>query len=268
MEACNWDGKWKSLLESRHPLACSVGARLWQSFKMLLVKSAACLGVHDGALCTNLSIRDYDDLLKKRRNKWWKDDKGPKYSNSNLEERRALNELEKNSEITICPADKEGAIVVLDTEYYHLRMLEHLNSPTYRRLERNPMNKFKSEIDNLLKVALESNWITKKEHAYLTNQHPVTPIIYSLPKIHKHLTEPPLRPVVSGRGSVTEPLSKYVDFFLKDFVKDLPAYLGDTKDTLNWLSECTLNQKTILVLLDVKKLYGCIPLKDALDSAA
>lgn len=90
-----------------------------------------------------------------------KDHKGPKYSNLKLEEHRALNELEKNSEITIHSADKGGAVVVLDTEYYHLKMLKHLNSPTYRRLERNPKNKFKSEIDNLLKVTLESNWITK-----------------------------------------------------------------------------------------------------------
>ena len=108
----------------------------------------------------------------------------------------------------------------------------------------------------------------KKEHAYLTNQCPVTPIIYSLPKIHKHPTEPPLRPIVSGRGSLTEPLSKYVDFFLKDFLKDLPAYLGDTKDVLNCLSNCTLNQNTMLVSLDVENLYGCIPHEDALNAAA
>ena len=124
--------------------------------------------------------RDFEEMLKK--------DKGPQYSNVNYEERRALEELEKNPEIIIHPADKGGAVVVLDTEYYHHKMLEHLMSPTYRILERNPLNEFKSEIDNLLKVAFESNWITKKEHAYLTNQYPVTPIIYSLPKIHKHPT--------------------------------------------------------------------------------
>ena len=161
-----------------------------------------------------------------------KKDKGPKYQNLTYEERNALKELEKNPEITIRSADKGGAVVVLDTEYYHKKMLENLNSPTYKQLLRNPLNEYKNEIDNLLKVAFESNWITKKEHAYLTNQCPVTPIIYSLPKIHKHPTEPPLRPIVSGRGSLTEPLSKYVDFFLKDFLKDLPAYLGDTKDVL------------------------------------
>lgn len=34
--------------------------------------------------------------------------------------------------ITIHPADKGGVVVVLNTEYYHLKMLEHLNSPTHR----------------------------------------------------------------------------------------------------------------------------------------
>ena len=73
---------------------------------------------------------------------------------------------------------------------------------------------------------------------------------------------------MSGRGSVTEPLSKYVDYFLKNFVKELPAYLGDTKDVLNCLKECTLNPDTILVSLDIENLYGCIPHEDTLNAAA
>lgn len=51
-------------------------------------------------------------------------------------------------------------------------------------------------------------------------------------------------------------------------MKDLPAYLEGTKDVLNCLSECTLNQNTTLVSLDVENLYGDIPHKDAMDSAA
>lgn len=79
------------------------------------------------------------------------------------------------------------------------------------------------KIESLFKVALESNWISKKSKAYLTNQNPVTPIMYSLPKIHKYSTEPPLRPTVS----VTEPLSNmWISF--ETVVKDLPCYLGDT----------------------------------------
>lgn len=91
-----------------------------------------------------------------------------------------------------------GAIVILDSDYYKKKMTEHLNSLTYKRLESNPVNEFKGETDNLLKLALEANWITKNEFGFLTNQFPVTPIIYSLPNIHKHPTEPPLRPIVSG----------------------------------------------------------------------
>lgn len=47
-----------------------------------------------------------------------KKDEGPKYSNLNYEE-RSPRELEKNPEIAIRPADKGGAVVVPDTEYYH-----------------------------------------------------------------------------------------------------------------------------------------------------
>lgn len=149
---------------------------------------------------SKLVEKDVDDLLKK--------DNGPRYFNMTNAESRALKDLQNNPDITIRSADKGGAIVVLDTEYYNRKMTEHLNSSTYKKLESNPVNEFKAEIDNLLKVAFESDWITKNELGFLTNHHPVAPIIYSLPKIHKHPTEPPLRPIVSGRGSITEPLSK------------------------------------------------------------
>ena len=69
-----------------------------------------------------------------------KKDKGPKYQNLTYEERNALKQLEKNPEITIRSADKGGAVVVLDTEYYHKKMLENLNSPTYKQLVRHPLN--------------------------------------------------------------------------------------------------------------------------------
>lgn len=59
-----------------------------------------------------------------------------------------------------------------------------------------------------------------------------------------------------------------MDYFLEDFVKSLPSYLGDTKDVLNCLSQCVLDENTLLASLDVENLYGCIPHQEALESVA
>lgn len=48
----------------------------------------------------------------------------PKYSNLRDEEHSALQELVMNPEITICNADKGGAVVVLDTESENAGTLE------------------------------------------------------------------------------------------------------------------------------------------------
>ena len=60
-------------------------------------------------------------------------------------------------------------------------------------------------------------------------------------------------------GSVTEPLSQYLDFFIKKFVKTVPSYLGDTTDILKLIDSYRCEDNVILVSFDVKNLYGCIP---------
>lgn len=55
-----------------------------------------------------------------------------------------------------------------------------------------------------------------------------------LPKIHKD--NPPGRPIISGNGFVAEPISKYIDFFLKTFVTEMPSYIQDTTQVLKKIS--------------------------------
>lgn len=218
---------------------------------------------------TNLSpiITTFSKLVETDLEAMIKNDHGPKYHNLSGAERRALEELD-NTDIVIRAADKGGAIVLLDSQYYNNKMLQHLSTPSYRELPSNPVNEYKNEIDNLLKCALESDWITRKEHEFLSTQFPITAVMYSLPKIHKHPTEPPIRPIISGIGSITEPLSQFVDFFLKDLVASLPSYLRDTKDVLNALKEATVDSSTLLVALDVESLYTCIPHDKGLEATA
>ena len=93
------------------------------------------------------------------------------------------------------------------------------------------------------------------------------PQFHLLPKIHKTLTNPPGRPIVSCVNGPTESLSKLVDHWLQDHVASLSSYIKDTNHML-----CTLQQwnhdygpfrdGVRLVTIDVIGLYTNIPHQD------
>ena len=56
--------------------------------------------------------------------------------------------------------------------------------------------------------------------------------------------------------SLLAPLSEFVDYFIKPMVQTLPAYLKDTTDFLNKISDVTdLSENVFLLTLDVSSLY-------------
>lgn len=85
---------------------------------------------------------------------------------------------------------------------------------------------------------LEQGILNKKEKAYLVPSAPRVPVMYFLPKIHKCLSKPPGRPIISGIDSVTARIGKYVDNFLQPLVTATPAYLRDTTRVINLLEGC------------------------------
>ena len=89
------------------------------------------------------------------------------------------------------------------------------------------------------------------------------PIFYTLPKVHKSLTEPvPGRPIVAGTQSLTEPMSQYIDSHIKLLVSTLPSFLKDTIDFLNKLNSVQNIQVTdLLCTMDVTSLYKNVPHK-------
>ncbi len=89
--------------------------------------------------------------------------------------------------------------------------------------------------------------------------YPVTPVIYVLPKIHKDLTNPPGRPIISGIGSLTEKISTFVDFFLKPVVFTLPSFVKDSIDMIKIKKTIDLPDEILFVTFDVESLYTNIP---------
>ena len=96
-----------------------------------------------------------------------------------------------------------------------------------------------------------------------TPKHPQPGTFYLVPKIHK--ANHPGRPIVSGIGTITEGIFKYVDTILRPYAMNTPSYIKDTTDLLRKLdANNDLPCNTILATMDVTSLYTNIPHADGL----
>ena len=186
-------------------------------------------------------------------------------SNITEQECLALKSLTLNQDIVIKPADKGGAIVVLNTTDYINEGLRQLNNKTfYRKLGRNPIPKISADINSFLNFIKERKLLTATHLQFLTVKNPRTPIFYMLPKIHK--INNPGRPIVSACDSPTEKLSAYIDSFIKPLAQLVPSYIKDTNDFLYKLEQqiSQIPHDAYLVTIDVVSLYTNIPHRDGI----
>ncbi|XP_069615983.1 uncharacterized protein [Ranitomeya imitator] len=185
--------------------------------------------------------------------------KKPTQYNLSAAQNRAINELKKMKDIVIKPADKGGNVVVWPADMYEREAFKQLNmAHCYRRLTVNPLENYKMELDQILKLAKEDGIITTKMMEGLMVEFPIVPTFYLTPKVHKDTTNPPGRPIVSGIGSLTEKICRYIDFYLQQCVETLPSFIRDTTDILNRLNGIQLEENMYLVTCDVESLYTSI----------
>ena len=158
------------------------------------------------------------------------------FHNTSKEELIALRVLGNDSSIVIKPSDKGGATVIWDVNDYRRECRRLLSdNRNYRHLDQDPSTGLAQSIRVMVDHSLNNDWISQKEAQFLICTEPRIPYFYILPKVHKHLTNPPGRPIVSGVGSLLEPVSKFGDFFLRPLVQKTNTYLKDRKDVLQLL---------------------------------
>ncbi|XP_078538494.1 uncharacterized protein LOC144823662 [Lissotriton helveticus] len=187
--------------------------------------------------------------------------------NTSKDEKAALQSLANNDQVVIKPADKGGAIVVQDMSSYKSEILHQLNDGvSYQLLRADPSKAIALEILEITKAGLELGFLSELEFNFLNQKHPRLDTIYTIPKIHKSLTNPPGRPIVSGCGSILEPLGKYIDFFLKPLAESTPTFLRDTMHTINIVEKSPFDPELQrLATCDVMSLYTSIPQQEALN---
>uniref|UniRef100_A0A803K0M0 Reverse transcriptase domain-containing protein n=1 Tax=Xenopus tropicalis TaxID=8364 RepID=A0A803K0M0_XENTR len=177
-------------------------------------------------------------------------------------EKLAIDTLRNDITLIIRPADKGGGIVLLNYDDYKNEVLSQLSDgKVYKKLLGDPVWGFKSQVDKLLKEAVNNDWITQTLFEYLTQPHTICPVLYSLPKIHKSLTAPPGRPIVSARDSLLHPLGIFLDHILQPVVQSTFSYLRDTPHFLECIQKVVFpkNTEVVLATIDVVSLYTSIP---------
>ena len=194
--------------------------------------------------------------------------------NLKLREREAIGSL-TNSDLIIKEADKGSAVVLMDRQFYILKIMDLLkDKDTYveipNNIDRQTINKIKKTVNKY------KNNLTKEESKFLTNFEYRTSLFYGLPKVHKSTliiqtvkdsnseyicvpnpSDLKLRPIVAGPSCPTHRLSHLLDILLQPFLKLIPAYLKNNLEFLNTLPP-TMKDSEIFITLDVVSLYSNI----------
>lgn len=187
-------------------------------------------------------------------------------SNLNPEEMEALHDLCNDDSIIIKPADKGGAIVVLNKQDYIKEGYRQLNNKShYTKLPYDITTTNAHRIQKTITRLCEEGRLPKVAENTLLPKNIRTSPFYMLPKIHK--PNNPGRPIVSGIDSPTDIISQILDMILKPQLKHIPSYIKDTWDFLRIVETIGhLHEDEILVTIDVSSLYTSIPHEDGLEA--
>ena len=186
--------------------------------------------------------------------------------NTTKQERKAMRSLKKNQDIVIKPADKGGAIVIMNKDDYIKEGIRQLsNTNHYKKLEEpeKTIKMFIKDVKDSLDRAYLKEQITEDLHKILVRTHPRTSNLYLLPKIHK--ANNPGRPIINSIGSLTETLSAFIDEILRKYSKLAKSFVKDTSHFLHLTKDIKVEESELLVAVDVMALYTNIPHKDGID---
>ncbi|XP_073514063.1 uncharacterized protein [Phyllobates terribilis] len=148
----------------------------------------------------------------------------------------------------------------MDKSLYMAEVFSQLNNvTTYTPLGRDPTNEISEEIFKMVEGFMNQGIIDKKLGDFLINIHPITPVFYVLPKVHKNLNNTPGRPIVASTNSLLSPLAVTLEKILTPLIPNIPSFLKDTSHFLEYLKNMDhIPSHCLLVTLGVNNLYTSI----------
>ena len=203
----------------------------------------------------NLLRNDVLGILKNAR---------PPQPNINAEERKAMKDLASNKDITILPADKGKATVIMDTQDYKDKVSSMLSDKkTYELLTSDPTSSYKRKLIALLKPLKEGKKITSQQYDYLYPTAENVPRLYCTPKTHKEGI--PLRPIVDYIGSIGYNTSRSLADILSPLVGKTEHHVKNSKDLAEEFRDITLDEQEVLVSFDVVSLFTNTPIGKSIE---
>ena len=214
------------------------------------------------SVCRKLSDREAGELRSKVANLLSR----PRKIESNLskDELKALDELKKDQDIRILPADKGRIVVVLDTAEYKQKCENLLkDTATYKNLgSKDPTSKYKKELVNVLQELEKEGGINREEYRKLYPTTEAPPKFYGLPKVHK--VNNPLRPIVSSIGTITYSCAKHLADILSPLVGKTKHHVANSQAFADCIKDERIEDDEELRSYDVTALFTSVPIDKAL----
>ena len=176
---------------------------------------------------------------------------------------KALNDLKKEEDIVILPADKGRCTVVMDKSEYQDKVNSLLEDRKfYKVLKKDPTSSTEREMNATLLKLKKEGTIPEPLYHKLRSSGGHIPLLYGLPKIHKPGI--PLRPIVSFVSSPTYALSRYLARVLSPLVGNSSSFVASSSEFVNFSKTVTIPDNYELVSFDVVSLFTNVPIELAL----
>ena len=177
---------------------------------------------------------------------------------------KTLKRLGRDSSLHITKADKGGGVIVMQREDYDQKMTAILaDSNTYQPMPTGSGHKESQQLkQRLRRLLLRTDEGKRLLHLLPDNSR--IPKAYGLPKTHKPGV--PLRPIISGIGSVVHQLAKVLARPLSRLLgKTSGEHLRNSNDLLERLGRIGFRNK-VLASFDVKSLFTNVPCDGAMQA--
>ena len=183
------------------------------------------------------------------------------FYNLSKEEFQSLQDLKKRKDIVFCKPDKGQGVVVLNRQDYANKLLNILNDKDkFKLLKEDPTERRESSLQRYLRYLKNLGAITEDTLNKVRPCGSSPSRIYGLPKLHK--SDIPLRSIVSGIGSYTHKLAKY----LSDILKPLANNEHTLKDSFEFTHQILgLDNVPFMCSFDIVSLFTCIPVKETIE---
>ena len=163
-------------------------------------------------------------------------------------------------DVIFLPADKGNSTVVLNRSSYEEKIVSLINEGPYEEIKSDPGQRFRKKLAAILKPLVDRGDLECGIFLLWCPNHFVTPHIYGLPKIHKDGC--PLRPIVSMRGSLFNPVGRYLPRVLAPYYKEAASHADNSSKVKNRIASALESfPQATMGSYDVVSLFTRVPVR-------